>query len=94
MAMIDVAITVVQWFLIAASLVTIIRMILGPTAADRLVALNVLSGLVLAFLVVRGVGEQRTLYLDVALVYDIFGFLGFLAVARFLRDRMNDGEES
>ena len=91
--MTNVAITVVQWFLVAASLVTIIRMILGPTAADRLVALNVLSGLVLAFLVVRGVGEQRALYLDVALVYDIFGFLGFLAVARFLRDRMSDGGE-
>jgi multicomponent Na+:H+ antiporter subunit F len=66
-------------------------MILGPTSADRLVALNVLSGAVLAFLVVTGVDQGRAIYLDVALVYDIFGFLGFLAIARFLKDRIEDG---
>jgi len=54
------------------------------------VALNILSGVVLAFLVLRGVRQGRSLYLDVALVYDIFGFLGFLAIARFLKDKMTD----
>ena len=84
---------VMQWFLVAATVACIVRTILGPTAADRLVSLNVLSGVVLAFLVLRGVRQGRALYLDVALVYDIFGFLGFLAVARFLKDRMRDKED-
>ncbi|NCN04758.1 MAG: pH regulation protein F [Spirochaetales bacterium] len=86
-----------QWVLVAFSVPTLVRLLLGPTAADRLVALNILSGLALGFLVLRGVQEGRALYLDVALVYDIFGFLGFLAIARFLKDRMTDesqgGEE-
>jgi len=82
-----------QWFLIVCAVVCIIRLLLGPTAADRLVALNILSGVALAFLVVRGVAQERVLYLDVALVYDIFGFLGFLAIARFLKDKISDGEE-
>jgi multicomponent Na+:H+ antiporter subunit F len=84
----------VQWLIIILSVPVIIRLIIGPLAADRLVALNILSGLTLAFLVVRGVGQGRALYLDVALVYDIFGFLGFLAIARFLKDKMHDGEAS
>ncbi len=84
----------VQWFIAAAGAVSIIRLIIGPSSADRLVALNVLSGLALAFLVIRGVSEARVLYLDVALVYDIFGFLGFLAIARFLRDRMGEEEDA
>ena len=83
---------IMQWFLLACAVVCIVRLILGPTTADRLVALNILSGVVLAFLVVRGVRQERVLYLDVALVYDIFGFLGFLAIARFLKDRPTDGE--
>lgn len=92
--MTSVLILIVQWVLLAVSLVVMVRLVLGPSAADRLVALNVLSGLALAFLVITGVSEGRVLYLDVALVYDIFGFLGFLAIARFLRDRMSDaGEE-
>lgn len=83
---------VMQWFLLACAIVCIARMFLGPTTADRLVALNILSGVTLAFLVLRGVYQQRVLYLDVALVYDIFGFLGFLAIARFLKDRLNNEE--
>ncbi len=83
---------IMQWFLLACAIVCIVRLVLGPTAADRLVALNILSGVTLAFLVLRGVIQQRVLYLDVALVYDIFGFLGFLAIARFLKDRLKDEE--
>ncbi len=83
---------IMQWFLLACAVACIVRLFLGPSAADRLVALNILSSVVLAFLVLRGVRQGRSLYLDVALVYDIFGFLGFLAIARFLKDRMTDEE--
>jgi len=85
---------IMQWFLLICAIFCIIRMILGPVTADRLVALNILSGVALAFLVLRGVSQERVLYLDVALVYDIFGFLGFLAIARFLKDRITEGEEA
>lgn len=83
-----------QWFLLFSLLVCIIRMVTSKTASGKLVALNILSAVVLAFLVVRGVREARALYLDVALVYDIFGFLGFLAIARFLKDKIEYGSES
>jgi len=83
-----------QWFLLACAIGALIRILLGPSAADRLVALNVLSGIVLAFLALRGVRQERAIYLDVALVYDIFGFLGLLAIARFLKEKaMADGGE-
>jgi multicomponent Na+:H+ antiporter subunit F len=38
-------------------------------------------------LVLFAVREGRTNYLDVALVYDIFGFIGILAMARYFRGR-------
>jgi multicomponent Na+:H+ antiporter subunit F len=81
-----------KWLILAGSLACLPRLFLGPKAADRLVALNVMAALVLALLVVRGVSEGRAIYLDVALVYDIFGFLGLLAVARFLKDRSMGGD--
>ena len=88
-----VMIEVMVWFQIACAIACIIRLVTGPTASDRLVALLVLSGVVLAVLVLLGVQEGRAIYLDVALVYDIFGFLGFLAIARFLKDRLVDEGE-
>lgn len=83
-----------QWFLMLCAIPILIRLLKGPSSADRLTALNVFSGLVLAFLVLRGVREGRALYLDVALVYDIFGFLGFLAIARFFKDKIRSGGDT
>jgi len=88
-----VMLDVMQWFAAFCAVVCLVRLLLGPTASDRLVALSILAGVVLAFLVLRGVHQGRALYLDVALVYDIFGFLGLLAIARFLKDQMA-GEET
>ncbi|HON89071.1 MAG TPA: monovalent cation/H+ antiporter complex subunit F [Spirochaetia bacterium] len=66
----------------------VIKLIMGPSTADRLVALNLLSGLVLGLLVLIGTQKQSSLFLDVALVYDIFGFLGFLAIAKILEKHL------
>ncbi len=90
MAMRLLLLDIMQWFMVGCAVVCVVRLMIGRSAADRLVALNILSGIVLAFLVLWGVRQDRTIYLDVALVYDIFGFLGFLAIARFLRDRMSE----
>jgi len=82
---------IMQWVFLVCALFCTLRLILGPKAADRLAALNVLSGVVLAILVLRGTEQARALYLDVALVYDIFGFLGFLALAYLLKGRFPGG---
>lgn len=82
-----------QWLVLALAGGAVLRLLLGPRAADRVAALNVLSGLALAFLVLRALVSGRAIYLDVALVYDIFGFLGLLAIARFLKDKpLGEGE--
>ncbi|WP_319756560.1 monovalent cation/H+ antiporter complex subunit F [uncultured Sphaerochaeta sp.] len=85
--MTDILLQAMLVMLILFAIGILLRLLLGPTASDRLVALNVLSAVSLALLVLWGIRVGRTLYLDVALVYDIFGFLGFLAITRFLKDR-------
>lgn len=71
----------------AATTVSMVRVVIGPTVADRMVALVVASSQVLALLVLIAVRERLTFYLDVALVYDIFGFIGVLAVTRYVASR-------
>jgi multicomponent Na+:H+ antiporter subunit F len=60
-----------------------IRVVIGPSVVDRLIGLNVAGAQVLAILVLVAFKENLSVYLDVALVYDIFGFLGILAVTKF-----------
>ncbi|AEV29122.1 multisubunit Na+/H+ antiporter, MnhF subunit [Sphaerochaeta pleomorpha str. Grapes] len=83
---------IMQYLLVVCAALCILKLLLGPTTAHRLVALNILSAVALAFLVIRAVEKGRVLYLDVALVYDIFGFLGFLAITRFLKNKEREEE--
>jgi len=71
------------WFFAGSILVSLVRVVIGPTTADRMTGLNMVSAQILALLVLIGVRAGRANYLDVALVYDIFGFIGILAMARY-----------
>lgn|GEM_PF-229450 len=73
-----------QYLLLFFAVASAVKILIGPTGADRLIALMILSSVTLGFLVLTAVEKERLIYLDVALVYDIFGFLGLLAIARFL----------
>ncbi len=61
-----------------------IRFILGPTAADRTVALDVLTIISTSTIVLIGLYMNRVIYLDVAMVYGILSFIGVIAVARYI----------
>lgn len=76
------------YFFLGSTVVSIVRVLIGPTTADRMTGLNLVSAQILALLVLYAVREERSNYLDVALVYDIFGFIGILAMARYFRGRM------
>jgi len=61
-----------------------LRMLKGPTASDRAVALDTVTTVTIAFLVVLGYVFDRYIYLDVSLVYAVLMFVGSVAIARFL----------
>jgi len=81
------------YFLILSSVVSAIRVFIGPSVADRLTGLNMAGAQILALLVVISIANNRSIYLDVALVYDIFGFVGILAITRYFTRRSNTHEE-
>lgn len=60
------------------------RLLKGPAAADRFVALDMLTGLAVAMLALVSVLLARRELLDVALGVASFSFLGTVAVGAFL----------
>lgn len=77
------------WFFVGSILVSFVRVFIGPSTADRMTGLNLVSAQVLAVLVLVAVRDGRASFLDVALVYDIFGFIGVMAMARYLGRRQS-----
>jgi len=70
-----------------AFLLALGRFIEGPSAADRVVAFDVLTVISITFIVLSALLEGREIYLDVALVYALLSFLGVIAIARYLEGR-------
>lgn len=61
------------------------RMATGPTALDRIVAVNVIGTKTAVLLVVIGVVFGRVeMFVDFALAYALLNFTGSLAAARYL----------
>jgi multicomponent Na+:H+ antiporter subunit F len=67
-----------------AFLLALWRFFIGPSAADRVVAFDVLTIVAVTAIAVTAFVEGRGIYLDVALVYALLSFLGVIAVARYL----------
>jgi multicomponent Na+:H+ antiporter subunit F len=67
----------------AMTIAGVIRIIVGPTAEDRMVGLNLVTSLVLSLLVLTAVRLDKPIYLDVALVYAVLGFVSMLALAGY-----------
>jgi multicomponent Na+:H+ antiporter subunit F len=63
--------------------IAFIRFVLGPDTLNRVVAFDGMTIMSLSILVFLAWYLERTIYLDVALVYGLLSFLGVIAVARF-----------
>ena len=68
----------------AGILVAALRMLLGPTAVDRTVALDTLTIISISLIAIGALFSGRSIYLDVAMVYAILSFIEVVAVARYL----------
>ncbi len=71
-------------FLLVCIILTIIRILLGPTATDRLVGTDMLSNLVVFAMVMIGFAFNEVIYIDVAIVYALLSFVTTLFVAKYI----------
>jgi multicomponent K+:H+ antiporter subunit F len=76
---------VAAFVLIGASMLLCMwRLLWGPHAADRILAFDTLYVNVVALLVVLGVYERTAIYFEAALLIALTGFIGTVALARYL----------
>jgi multicomponent K+:H+ antiporter subunit F len=61
-----------------------VRVVLGPRAQDRVLALDTLYMNAMITLLMLGIRTSTTIYFDIALLIALFGFVGSIALAKFL----------
>ncbi|MBX3467615.1 MAG: pH regulation protein F [Planctomycetes bacterium] len=72
-----------------ALLLGFVRFALGPTLADRVVALDLIGYLIIGYMTVHAVDALRPAFLDAALALALFVFLGTVIFGRYIeREQM------
>jgi multicomponent K+:H+ antiporter subunit F len=72
------------WCCAIAMLLALVRLLRGPSAQDRVLAFDSLSISAMLTLLILGIRSASTVYFDVALLMALFGFIGTMALAKFL----------
>ncbi|MCJ8507921.1 K+/H+ antiporter subunit F [Rhizobium lemnae] len=78
------AVSLAQLIFALAMVIASVRMLRGPRAQDRIIALDTLYINAMLLLVTFGIGTGRTVYFEAALVIGMLGFVATVAMAKFL----------
>lgn len=77
-----------------AMLLAVVRVAIGPTLADRVLALDLLTVLAMGFVGAVAIRTGLTLFLDIAIALALLGFLATVAFARYIVSRKTSPEHS
>jgi multicomponent Na+:H+ antiporter subunit F len=61
-----------------------VRLVLGPTAPDRVISLDTVNTLVIASMILLGVVYHEIIFVDVAIVYGLLSFVSTLYIAKYI----------
>ena len=73
--------------------ICVVRLLLGPTLADRILALDTLTTMMIGFVGVFAIRSGLMLYLDLAIALGLAAFLATVALARYLLSRQPPAQD-
>ena len=67
-----------------ASVLSLIRLLIGPSVPDRILALDPLYVNTIALVILFGLRQGSMLYFEAALLIAVMGFIGTIALSKYL----------
>lgn len=80
----NILINITLGLLILAMFMAFVRLVRGPSLPARVVALDMMGALAVGIIAVYAVTTGQPIFLDVAIVLALIGFLGTVAFAYFV----------
>ena len=87
MSLIDIILTVVIVVLAASAILVLYRFVKGPTLPDRVTAIDLITTIVIAIIVVFSILWKSPNFFDVAMVLSLISFLGSISYAFYITKR-------
>jgi len=70
--------------LLICVIMSILRVVFGPTIPDRVVGIDTINTIVIVSMVIYGAAYEEIIYIDVAIVYALLSFISTLFIAKYL----------
>ena len=83
-AILSVSITIAQTMLVAAMGLYLFRMVRGPRAQDRVIALDAFYVCGMLLLITLGIRTGSTVYFEASVIIALLGFSSTVALGKFL----------
>ena len=80
----DIALIIAFVTLALGQILSMVRLVLGPTPGDRILALDTMVVNALGLVVVLGIHQGLQIYFEVSLLIAMLGFVSTVALARFI----------
>ena len=68
-------------------MVAIVRLLKGPSVNDRIAAMELISSIIMGFILVYSVMINKSVYLDVPVIISLISFIGTVAISTYLKHK-------
>ncbi len=75
------------YILVLAIVLCLFRLLRGPTAADRIVAIDIFGVLIVGFCAIAALATGASWYIDIGIAWALQSFIGTLALSKYLEGR-------
>jgi multicomponent Na+:H+ antiporter subunit F len=79
--------TVIAPVLMLAIVLSLIRLVRGPSIADRVIALDLLTTIAIGIIAAISIATDQAAFIDIALLVAVLGFLATIAFAYYIERR-------
>lgn len=80
----DIALTIAFVVVAVAQVLSMVRLVIGPSTGDRILALDTMVVNAIGLIVLLGIIQGSRIYFEVTLIIAMLGFVSTVAYARFV----------
>ena len=83
----DIVLYIAFAFLMSAMIITLVRLLKGPSVNDRIAAMDLIASVIMGVILVYSVLINNAMYFDVTLIISLISFIGTIAVSTYLKQK-------
>ena len=83
----NITLLLIFGMLLLAFVLAFIRMLKGPDMSDRIVAMDLIASVTMAFILCYSVLVNKAIYFDIVIVISLISFIGTVSVSTYLKQK-------